>query len=43
MVNPAQMPVQKPRIKKLIEPVEPTAARGPVPRKRPTMMVSTME
>ena len=43
MENPEQIPRQNPRIKKLMEPVEPTAARGPVPKKRPTMMVSTME
>ena len=35
--------MQKPTIKKLMEPVEPTAARALVPKNRPTMTVSTME
>ena len=43
MANPEHTPTQNPTIKKFTEPVEPTAARGPVPKKRPTMMVSTME
>lgn len=43
MEKPEQTPMQKPTIKKLMEPVEPTAARALVPKNRPTMTVSTME
>lgn len=43
MEKPEQMPRQKPMIKKLMDPVEPTAASGPVPSRRPTMIVSTIE
>ena len=43
MAKPLHTPSQKPMIKKLMEPVEPTAASGPVPRNCPTMIVSTIE
>ena len=41
MENPEQMPMLKPRIRKLMEPVEPTAARDAEPRYLPTIAVST--
>ena len=41
MANPLQTPMQKPMTRKLMEPVEPTAARSSTPRNRPTIMVST--
>ena len=40
MVNPAQTPIQKPITKKLMEPVEPTAARASTPKYLPTIRVS---
>ena len=43
MVNPVHTPMQNPKMRKVTEPVDPTAARGPVPKNFPTMMVSTME
>ena len=42
MAKPLHTPMQKPMIKKLMEPVEPTAARAFTPRYFPTMMVSTI-
>ena len=42
MANPLQIPIQKPRIMKLMEPVEPTAASELTPSICPTMMESTM-
>ena len=41
MAKPAQMPMQKPSTRKLIEPVAPTPASAATPRKRPTIIVST--
>ncbi len=41
MENPLHTPMQKPMIRKFTEPVAPTAARLSVPRKRPTITVST--
>ena len=41
MVKPEHTPVQKPTTRKLMEPVEPTAARAWPPRVLPTMAVST--
>ena len=35
MEKPEQTPMQKPTIKKLMEPVEPTAARALVPKTAP--------
>ena len=42
MAKPVAAPMQKPLIMKLMEPVEPTAARDVTPRHWPTTMVSTM-
>ena len=40
MAKPLHTPVQKPMTKKLMEPVEPTAARAWAPSSLPTIMVS---
>ena len=42
MAKPLHMPMPKPMMRKLMEPVAPTAARALAPRSRPTMRVSTM-
>ena len=42
MAKPAQMSLQKPRMRKFTELVEPTPASASTPRKRPTMKVSTI-
>ena len=42
MAKPLHMPVQKPMMRKLMEPVAPTAARAFAPSSRPTIMVSTI-
>ncbi len=41
MAKPLQMPMQKPMTRKLMEPVEPTAASAADPSSLPTIMVST--
>ena len=43
MAKPLQIPMQKPRIIKLMEPVEPTAANAFTPMHFPTIIVSTKE
>lgn len=40
--HPAQMPLINPRNKKVIEPVEPTAASASAPTKRPTITESAI-
>ena len=40
MAKPLHTPMQKPMTKKLMEPVEPTAARAVAPSSLPTIMVS---
>ena len=40
IVSPPQIPAQKPITRKLMEPVEPTAARAAPPRVWPTIAVS---
>ena len=42
MLKPEHAPSTKPMIRKLTEPVEPTAAKAFTPRYRPTMMLSAM-
>ena len=41
IAKPLQMPMQKPIIRKFMEPVLPTAANDFTPRNFPTIMVST--
>ncbi len=42
IAKPLHTPMQKPMTKKLMEPVEPTAARAVAPSSLPTIMVSIM-